>query len=74
MFGSYYVYDAARPINDYIKKSMSNSNSQYGLLYTLAIWHSSQGFLLTDFLVLRRKCRKMGLRFCSNPTNMRTIF
>jgi hypothetical protein len=51
MFASYYVYDAVSPINDYIKKSMSISNSQYGLLYTLAIQYSSQGFLLTDFLV-----------------------
>jgi hypothetical protein len=51
MFGSYYVYDCVSPINDYIQKSMSISNSQCSPLHALAMQYSSQGFLLTDFLV-----------------------
>ncbi|MCK4537914.1 MAG: MFS transporter [Candidatus Krumholzibacteria bacterium] len=35
LFGSYYVYDAVTPINDYIQQSMNIDNSQYGLLFTL---------------------------------------
>ncbi|MBU8921853.1 MAG: MFS transporter [Bacteroidales bacterium] len=35
LFGSYYVYDAVTPINDYIQQSMDIDNSQYGLLFTL---------------------------------------
>ncbi|HSG28991.1 MAG TPA: MFS transporter, partial [Candidatus Krumholzibacterium sp.] len=35
LFGSYYVYDAVTPINDFIQKSMNIDNSQYGLLFTL---------------------------------------
>lgn len=35
LFGSYYVYDAVTPINDFIQQSMGIDNSQYGLLFTL---------------------------------------
>jgi len=35
LFGSYYVYDAVTPINDFIQESMGIDNSQYGLLFTL---------------------------------------
>lgn len=35
LFGSYYVYDAVTPINDFIQSSMGIDNSQYGLLFTL---------------------------------------
>jgi MFS family permease len=34
LFGSYYIYDAVTPINDFIQQSMGIGNSQYGLLFT----------------------------------------
>jgi MFS family permease len=34
LFGSYYVYDAVTPINDFIQQSMGIDNSRYGLLFT----------------------------------------
>lgn len=34
MFGSYYVYDALSPINDYIQQGMGISNEDFGKLFT----------------------------------------
>ena len=34
MFGSYYVYDAMSPINDYIQNEMKIDNTKFGLLAT----------------------------------------
>jgi hypothetical protein len=34
MFGSYYVYDAMSPINDYIQNEMQIDNQKFGLLAT----------------------------------------
>ncbi len=34
MFGSYYVYDALSPLNDYIQQGMGISNEDFGKLFT----------------------------------------
>ncbi|MCK4236059.1 MAG: MFS transporter, partial [Candidatus Krumholzibacteria bacterium] len=66
LFGSYYVYDAVSPINDYIQKSMNIDNSRYGLLFT---FYSVPNLLflvvLAGVLLDRIGIRKAGIFFAA---------
>ncbi len=66
LFGSYYVYDAVTPINDYIQKSMGINNSTYGLLFT---FYSLPNLLFlvvfAGVLLDRIGIRKAGILFAA---------
>lgn len=61
MFGSYYVYDAMSPINDYIQTEMKIDNTKFGLLAT---FYSLPNLLflvvVAGFLLDRIGVRKAG--------------
>ena len=61
MFGSYYVYDAMSPINDYIQTEMKIDNQKFGLLAT---FYSLPNLLflvvVAGFLLDRLGVRKAG--------------
>ena len=61
MFGSYYVYDAMSPINDYVQNEMKIDNQKFGLLAT---FYSLPNLLflvvVAGFLLDRIGVRKAG--------------
>jgi MFS family permease len=61
MFGSYYIYDALSPINEFIQQDMGIDNAKFGLLYS---FYSLPNLLfllvVAGFLLDRFGIRKAG--------------
>lgn len=61
MFGSYYIYDALSPINDYIQQDMGLNNARFGLLFSFyALPNLLFLLLIAGFLLDRLGIRKAG--------------
>jgi len=61
MFGSYYIYDALSPINDYIQKDMGLDNARFGLLFSFyALPNLLFLLVVAGFLLDRLGVRKAG--------------
>ncbi len=61
MFGSYYVYDALSPINDYIQRGMGINNERFGLLFSFySIPNLFFSLIFAGFLLDRVGVRKAG--------------
>lgn len=61
MFGSYYVYDALSPINDYMQKGMGINNEQFGKLFSYySIPNLFFILIFAGFLIDKIGVRKAG--------------
>ncbi|UCF04479.1 MAG: MFS transporter [bacterium] len=61
MFGSYYIYDALSPINDYIQRDMGLDNARFGMLFSFyAIPNLFLTLIFAGFLIDRIGVRKAG--------------
>ncbi len=61
MFGSYYIYDALSPINEYIQQSMGIDNAKFGLLFSLyGLPNLFFLLIVAGFLLDRLGIRKAG--------------
>ena len=61
MFGSYYIYDALSPINDYIQRDMGLDNARFGLLFSFyALPNLLFLLVVAGFLLDRLGIRKAG--------------
>lgn len=61
MFGSYYIYDALSPINDYIQQDMGLDNARFGLLFSFyALPNLLFLLVVAGFLLDRLGIRKAG--------------
>jgi MFS family permease len=61
MFGSYYIYDALSPINDFIQQDMGVDNARFGLLFSFyALPNLLFLLVVAGFLLDRLGIRKAG--------------
>jgi len=61
MFGSYYIYDALSPINEYIQQSMGLDNAKFGLLFSFyALPNLLFLLVIAGFLLDRLGIKKAG--------------
>jgi MFS family permease len=61
MFGSYYIYDALSPINDFIQQDMGVDNARFGLLFSFyALPNLLFLLVVAGFLLDRLGMRKAG--------------